>query len=489
VLPIARKRVRQRQDQESNVFSFGYQPAAILEEKGQDYFSPARPQPTEHLLPLPQLIMAARSNLLSIWPKSDYKSGVAMTKILGRQICLVNTPDAVRHVMHIRHENFERKSPQMRRALEFLLGDGLFISDGETWKKRRPLVADIVHKTRVPEFGRPMRDVSAEFVTRWENFDANEPVNVLTQMAELTAEIIARAVFGNNLGSAAAYEVIEGFTRYQSLIDSFNLGYFLGADNGFPIIRGPRLRASVKKVNTVIDKVIEDHLAGRGDQSSMIELLLRRQARNPELGLDQTALRHEAATIFMAGHETTAATLTWVWYLLSHAPWVEEAVIGEIERVTGGAMPSIDDVPKLDWCRAVIEETLRLYPPVPILARQPREADEIDGHPIKPASLALVVPWLLHRAQDLWDAPHAFKPERFLGEQRPIPYSYIPFAIGPRICAGLNFGLSESILCLAILVQRFKVRVVEGYKVEPVCRLTLRPNNGLMVTIEKRARG
>jgi cytochrome P450 len=391
--------------------------------------------------------------------------------------------------MHNRHENFERKSPQMRRALEFLLGDGLFISDGETWKKRRPLVADIVHKTRVPEFGRPMQDVSAEFVTRWEHFSPDQHVNVLTQMAELTAEIIARAVFGNNLGSQAAYEVIDGFTRYQNLIDSFNLGYFMGADDGLPILRGPRLRASVRKVNTVIDKVIEDHLAGRGDQSSMIELLIRRQARNPELGLDQTALRHEAATIFMAGHETTAATLTWVWYLLSHAPWIEEELIQEIETVTGGAMPSINDVPRLEWCRAVIEETLRLYPPVPILARQAKEADEIEGRQIKPASLALVVPWLLHRAEDLWDAPHHFKPERFLGDKRPIPYSYIPFAIGPRICAGLNFGLSESILCLAILIQRFKIRVVDNYKVEPICRLTLRPKDGLMVHIGKRTRG
>ena len=309
----------------------------------------------------------------------------------------------------------------------------------------------------------------------------------LIEMAELTAEIIARTVFGNDLGSTAAKEVIEGFSRYQSLIDSFNIGYFLGADEGFPVFRGPRLRKSVRRVHKVIDKVISDHLAGHGDNESMIELLVRRQKRNPDLGLDVSALRNEAATIFMAGHETTAATLTWAWYLLSNAPWVEEQVLAEIERVTGGRMPGVADVPQLEWCRAVIEETLRLYPPVPILARQAREADRIGNVDVDKAALALVVPWTLHRADDLWDRPERFMPERFLGDQRPIPYSYIPFAIGPRICAGMNFGLTESILCLAILIQRYRVRVAEGFKVEPVCRLTLRPRGGMPVTITPRA--
>ena len=469
------------------MFKFGIREPEVLERRGPDFFEPARPKPSEKLLGVRELIVSARRNLLSVWPASDYRSSVGATRILGRQVVLVNSPESVKYVMHTRHENFERKSPQMRRALEFLLGDGLFISDGETWKKRRPLVADIVHKNRVPTFGKTMEAVTAEMVERWRSLSADQPVNVLIEMAELTAEIIARTVFGNDLGSTAAKEVIEGFSRYQSLIDSFNIGYFLGADEGFPVFRGPRLRKSVRRVHKVIDKVISDHLAGHGDNESMIELLVRRQKRNPDLGLDVSALRNEAATIFMAGHETTAATLTWAWYLLSNAPWVEEQVLAEIERVTGGRMPGVADVPQLEWCRAVIEETLRLYPPVPILARQAREADRIGNVDVDKAALALVVPWTLHRADDLWDRPERFMPERFLGDQRPIPYSYIPFAIGPRICAGMNFGLTESILCLAILIQRYRVRVAEGFKVEPVCRLTLRPRGGMPVTITPRA--
>jgi cytochrome P450 len=347
-------------------------------------------------------------------------------------------------------------------------------------------VSDIVHKNRVPAFGSIMTDTSLELVKRWEVLGEGASVNALYEMAGLTAEIISRSVFGNDLGEDAANAVTEGFTSYQSLIDSINIGYFLGFDEGLPQLRTPSLRRSVKRIHQIIDRVIEDHLAGKGDDNSMVDLLIRRQARNPELKLDVVALRNEAATIFMAGHETTAATLTWAWYLLSNAPWIEEAVHAEIEEVCGSNAPTVADVPKLKWCTAVIEETLRLYPPVPILARQAKEGDKVGNIDVAPASLLLIVPWILHRTASLFDRPHEFRPERFMEGKRPIPYSYIPFAAGPRVCPGLQFGLTEAILCLAVIAQRFRVRVKEGHKVEPVCRLTLRPRGGLPVTLHKR---
>ncbi|WJR67424.1 cytochrome P450 [Neorhizobium sp. CSC1952] len=432
-----------------------------------------------------QRLLTARRDFLSIWRQSDHKEVVNAVTLLGRQIIAVNSPEAIKYVVATRHENFERKTPQMRRALEYLLGDGLFISDGETWKQRRPLVADIVHKHRVPAFGDIMKNTSLELVERWNRLGDGASVNALYEMAGLTAEIISRSVFGNDLGEERAGMVTDGFTSYQSLIDSINIGYFLGFDDGLPLFKTPTLRRSVKRIHRIIDQVIEDHLAGRGDDNSMVELLVRRQQRNPELKLDVVALRNEAATIFMAGHETTAATLTWAWYLLSKAPWIEEAVHAEIEEVCGGNVPTVADVPKLKWCTAVIEETLRLYPPVPILARQARQADRIGNLEVKPASLVMIVPWVLHRTPSLFPDPHLFKPERFI-EKRPVPYSYIPFASGPRICPGLQFGLTEAILCLAVLAQRFRLRVPEGHRVEPVSRLTLRPRGGLPVTLHRR---
>ncbi|MBP1850699.1 cytochrome P450 [Rhizobium halophytocola] len=445
-----------------------------------DFYSGKNGRPIE-------LMLQARTDFLSIWRKRDYTERVHEIRVLGRQIVIVNSPEHVRYVVAKRHENFERKSPQMRRALEYLLGDGLFISDGETWKQRRSLVNDIVHKNRVPAFGPVMERTTQELVERWSSLGDGAEVNVLAEMAGLTAEIISRSVFGNTLGRDSADAVTDSFTSYQSLIDSINIGYFLGFNEGLPVWRTPSLRRSVKRIHGIIDGVVEDHLAGRGDHDSMIQLLLRRQQKNPELKLDLVALRNEAATIFMAGHETTAATLTWAWYLLSKAHWVEKAVHAEIAKVCGKRTPTIDDVPQLEWCRAVIEETLRLYPPVPILARQAKEADVVGDIKVEPAALVLIVPWLLHRTGSLFEKPHHFRPERFL-KGRPAPYSYIPFAAGPRVCPGLQFGLTEAILCLAILAQKFKVRVPEDHAVEPQCRLTLRPKGGLPVTLHPRGR-
>ena len=465
-----------------------YEPAPIVEERGHDYFIAAHPQPRRSAPSLLEIVLGARYSLIDNWEENYYHSGIDSFRILRRQLVGVNSPEYVKYVMVTRHANFERKSPQMRRALEALIGDGLFISEGETWKRRRPLVADIVHKKRLPEFAPTMEHVAETLVQRWSELPPGTEIEVTTEMAQLTAEIIAQTVFGRALGRGAAQRVINGFTAYQKSIDSFNLGYFLGADEGWRILLGPNQRRGMAEVHSVVESVIEAHLAGEGEHGSMLDLLIRRNERNPELALDTTALRNEAATIFMAGHETTATTLTWAWYLIANAPWIEDRIHAEIESVCGDRTVRMSDLPRLDWCRAAIFETLRLYPPVPLLPRQARERDRIAHVDIEAGGLVMIAPWLIHRARDLWDRPHHFVPERFLDGTRIDPFSYLPFSVGPRSCAGLNFGQDESILCLAILAQRFRVRPREGYKVRPICRLTLRPEGGLPATVEPRNR-
>lgn len=465
-----------------------YTPARVIEEQGEGYFIAPHPEPREDVPGILEILLGARHSLIGNWTKNSYRSGLDTHRILGRQVVFVNSPEHIKYVMVTRHANFERKSPQMRRALEVLLGDGLFISEGETWKKRRPLVADIVHKNRVPAFGRTMEQITLAFADGWAARPEGEEFELTAAMAELTAEIISQTVFGRNLGSEAARRVIEGFTSYQKSIDSFNIGYFLGWDEGWPILHGPKKRRAVKMVHSVVEDVITSHLEGEGDAGSMIDLLLKRRARNPELGLDVAALRNEAATIFMAGHETTATTLTWAFYCLAHAPWAEAKILDELERVCPGRTPTIDDIDQLDWCRAVVSETLRLYPPVPLLPRQSHEADEIGGIKVEKGGFVMIAPWLMHRNYDLWEKPHHFMPERFEGGVKVNPFAYFPFAVGPRICPGMNFGQSEAILCLAILVQKFRVRPRAGYRAEPAGRLTLRPAGGLPVTASPRAR-
>lgn len=450
-------------------------------------FIPAHPVPPTRDPGLLQLILTARRNLIEGWTEASYRAGIDSFRILRRQIVVVNSPEHIRHVVVTRHSNYERKSPQMRRALEALLGDGLFISDGETWKRRRPLVADIVHKRRLPEFGETMEHAALAVAAEWAELPDDAEIELTEEMGRLTAAIISRAVFGKSIAREAAQQVVNGFSAYQDHADSFNLGYFLGADEGWRAFGGRRRRRAIAMVHQVVDSVVSAHLAGEGDSGSMVDLLIRRNQKSGGKPLDVTALRNEAATIFMAGHETTATTLTWAWYLLANAGWVADSVHNEIEAVCGACAPRLADLPELKWCRAVIQETLRLYPPVPLLPRQAKVADRIGHIDVEKSALVMIAPWLLHRSPDLWDKPNHFMPERFLSGARIDPFAYIPFAVGPRICPGMNFGLDEATLCLAILAQRFEVIPRVGYKVEPVCRLTLRPKGGLPAMIAKRS--
>lgn len=458
----------------------------LQEEAGETWLAPVRWRPHAQLRSQLEIILSARDDLLSNWRDEDYRAAVVDFRIFNRQMVLVNTPEGVKHVMSTRHDNYERKSPQMRRALEFLLGDGLFISDGATWQVRRPLVAGIVGKSRLPSFGTAMTQAAREMADDWAARDLSTPMDLLTEMGVLTCEIISRTLFGVPIGRARAETVIHSFAAYQSRIDSFNLGYLLGFDEGLPVWKGLALRRATRRIHAVVDEVITRQLEGQGDHTIMLDMLAIRRQRSPDAAIGRDALRDEAATLFMAGHETTASTLAWAWYLLAKAPWAEREVQRELKRICGDRPPTFEDAPKLSYCRAVIEETLRLYPPVAILARQARDVDRIDDIDVEPGGVVMISTWLLHRSPDLWDRPDHFVPERFLGEERPETYAYVPFAAGPRVCPGLNFGLVESILCLATLAQRFSFRLPVDAVIEPQCRLSLRPKYGVPMWVTPR---
>lgn len=463
-------------------------PAAgrMRELAGDGWLEPVHPVPHADAQSELAILLSARHDLLASWRAADYAAHVTDFSLFGRRMVIVNTPEGVRQVLADNSDLYERKSPQMRRALEFLLGDGLFISDGETWSQRRPLVAEIVGKARVPGFAPLMAEAAQDMVTEWSALPSGAPVDVLVEMGVLTAEIISRTLFGVRLGRADGEAVVQAFAEYQRRIDSFNVGYLLGFDNGLPVLKSLALRRAARRIHEVVEKVVEAHLAGQGDHTVMLDMLAIRRQRRPDAPVGRDSLRDEAATLFMAGHETTAATLAWAWHCLSKAPWAEAALHAEIDRVCGDRAPAYGDVPKLAYARAIVEETLRLYPPVPILARQAARADRIGEVKVDRAAVVLITPWLLHRSPDLWAHPDRFMPERFMGDQRPDPYAYIPFAAGPRTCPGMNFGLTEATICLAAIAQRFRLRPKPGWSVETECRLTLRPRGGLPMLIEPR---
>ncbi len=237
-------------------------------------------------------------------------------------------------------------------------------------------------------------------------------------------------------------------------------------------------------MRAVIDRVAANHLGSTHGDGSMMDLWCAARRRTRAWARSRR-LAQRGRDHLHGGSGNHGGDLTWIWYLLAHAPWAEEALHGEIDRVCGTRTPTLEDVASLDYTRAVVEEALRLYPPVAASRAAGARGGPHRRHRCAARGLVTISPWLMHRNPEIWDRPHHFVPERFLGPRRPRP-TPIPLRIGPRICAGLQFGLTETILCLAILAQRFRLRMAPGVKVRPAARLTLRPVGGMPMTVHPR---
>lgn len=437
------------------------------------------PFPPRHAgrLPLPELLRRARRNLIEVWAEDQFAQEVISTRVLAQPIVVCNSPATVQAAFIDEAAALERKSPQMRHALEPLLGDGLFISDGPVWRERRRAVAPVTHASRLAELAPAMSKAAAERANIWAALPPGAPVDMLAQMAELAAEVICGTLFGRRLGAAAAREVVDAFSRYQATVPQIDLFSLVGLPDWVPRPRPLRLRAEVRRIHAVVDRLIGAIMAGQRDGASVVGAMAA-------AGLDATACRNEAVTLFMAGHETSANAMAWAWFLLSQAPDAAARMRAEADAVLEGRVAEWADLPRLPFVRAVVEEALRLYPPVPLLARSASAPLVIGGHAVSRGALVLAVPWLLHRNPRFWEKPDHFMPERFLAG-RPQRHAYIPFSYGPRVCTGAQFALAETVICLATLAQRFAPRLAPGARVMPVCRLTLRPGDGLPMLLDR----
>jgi cytochrome P450 len=429
-----------------------------------------------------------QKNMLAVFEEQAFEHDFAQMKFLTRDIFLCNSPESVQFAFGAHTDSFERKSPTHRHLLQPLIGDGLFVSHGNVWRQRRRIVASIVHPSRLSEFAPVMVETALEARARWAKLAPAE-VDALSEMAQLTAEIICRTVFGRQLGRERALQIVEGFSDYQRRIGRIDFISFIGLPDWVPRPHLPGVYRSVRRVHAAIDDVIAKLRTQRGgDGTSVINRLF--DAHDEETGapLDPQALRNEAIVLLMAGHETTANTLAWTWYILSQTPEVERRLHCEIDEVLGDRPPAYAHVPKLIYTRAILEEVMRLYPPVPVLSREAAREEKFEGRRIRRGSVILVSPWLLHRHRKLWTNPDHFVPERFLpGSSEPVSkFAYIPFSVGPRVCAGMAFGLTEAILCVATLAQCFKLRMKPGHQAEATCRITLRPGEKLPMQIVPR---
>jgi cytochrome P450 len=243
-----------------------------------------------------------------------------------------------------------------------------------------------------------------------------------------------------------------------------------------------------KPLDEIVERLIERGTTGGLAHEDLLARLLAARDAETGLGMTHREVRDQVATIFMAGHETTALALTWTWYLLALHPAVEAKFHDEIDRVLAGRAPRFEDLALLPYTRMVLEESMRLYPPAHTITRRALADDEIGGRKIPRGTTVFIVPWVIHRHHALWDRPEIFDPERFTPEKaaaRPR-FAYLPFGGGPRICIGATFAMTEAIIILAMLGQRYRLRLAPGEPVEPVGLITLRPRHGLRMTIEPR---
>jgi cytochrome P450 len=316
-------------------------------------------------------------------------------------------------------------------------------------------------------------------------------IDMAAEMTALTYEIISQTVFSSELQTGA--EVMRAaISHYFAVLGRIDLWDFLKVPVWLPRPALWRVRSSTKVFRNEVHRLLEQRRARAATAEKLphdiVTLLI--QARDPETGsgLGEEIIQDNLVTFIGAGHETTANALGWTLFLLSEFPWAYDRLAHEVDTVLNGNIPSAQDIPKLVFARMVIEEAMRLYPPVPFLSRQAIGPDRLGDAEVRPRSLVVVAPWVVHRHRLLWEEPELFEPERFAPDRRALVprFRYLPFGAGPRICIGGGFALQEALIALAMIVQRFRFRLTAGAKVEPLAWITLRPSNGLPMRLERR---
>jgi len=328
-----------------------------------------------------------------------------------------------------------------------------------------------------------------EMANNWQQQGDGAEIEVHTEMAKLAAEIIARTLFGEKLGAENSEAVVSAFADYQSVVKQMALSNFLGLPDWMPNVNAKigLARKAAKTIHSAVDAIIALAEEGGHEGTMVAELLKANRMESGDDLMTREQIRNEIIVLFMAGHETTANVLAWTWYLISQAPDIEKKLHQELDEVLGGRTPEFADVEKLKYTRAILDETMRLYPPVPILSRQALKEDEIRGKKIPAGSLVLIVPWIIQRHQKFWKNPDHFIPERFMpGAEKPQKFTYLPFSAGPRVCIGKSFGITESVLAIALIAQRFRLTLPANADVKHECRLTLRPKGKLPMTLKLR---
>ena len=440
---------------------------------------PARVALVNQPLGLFRSLAMARRNVLSIIPEIAVKQPMVSGK-MGKRWHMVMDPTAIREMLLDRVDDYP-KSLVTKNLLRPAIGDSLFIAEGAHWRWQRRAVAPAFSHRNMLNLS-PIMTAAAQRSADRIVAAGPRAINMLDEMVTATFDVISDVTFsgGDGFDRGAVHRAIDDYIAEAGKLSLFDI---LGLPDWLPRPGRAMSGRALKDMKRIADGAI-DARAERGpsDTPDLLDLLLDGTDPKTKRQMNTAELRDNLLTFIVAGHETTALTLSWALYLMGFDQAVQQKARAEAQTVLQGRAATGADVENLPYIRQIIDETLRLYPPAGGISRTAQRNDTLCGREVRPGDTVMVPIYALGRHQQLWDQPDVFDPDRFKDRKAIDRYAYLPFGDGPRICIGASFAQQEAVIILATLLSRFRFTPVAGKSPEPVMILTLRPEGGVWLT-------
>ncbi|GAB1722007.1 MAG: Cytochrome P450 [Nitrospira sp.] len=416
-----------------------------------------------------------------------HRHGDALRFRLGpKTIHLFSHPALAEEVLLLQSERFGKVYEQRRpTGLGLVLGNGLVTGSGEVWKRHRRIIQPVFHRSRMAAMADRMTQIGEQRLAGWAAH-GGQPVAIADEMMQFTLEVISQTMFHTSV--AEHIDQISHSLRVslKYAFDSFHNPVRLPA--WVPTARNREFSRALRFMDRLIYELVAARRQSGAQYDDLLNLLLQARDEETGMGLSDQEVRDEALTIFAAGHETTANALAWTWYLLATHQEVRARFHAEVDRILQGRIPTADDLHHLPYTRAIFDESLRLYPPVPAIQRKTLTQTTLGGLTLPANAIVLVGLYNLHRHPAFWPDPERFRPERWLdGERPPARCAYLPFGAGPRACVGTHFATVEGPLLLAQIGRRYDPQLAQE-RVEPEIMVTLRPKHGIRMKLQRRHR-
>jgi len=452
---------------------------------------PSKPESRPDKVSMWRHLKMFREDIFSSQPAKLYRAWMAEFRTPFFRSYMINQPDLVKLVLKDRPNDFP-KSKVVQDSLETLLGNSVFVTNGEMWKRQRRMIDPAFEGGRLKQIFPAMLACGIEAVERLHNETGKGAVvEVESHTAHAAADVIFRTLFSIPISDDVATKVFAQFRDYQRTQPLLNLASFVPLPNWMPKFRNKETTKTSAAIRGLIGQITEQRMAEIKAGTAPDDLATKiMTTADPETGdiFDTEEMIDQVAIFFLAGHETSASALAWSLYLLAYDQDVQTRMLDEVNAIWGSDTPSFSSVNKLRFTKAVFRETMRLYPPVPGMIRSNSKPECFRDRDVRVGSQVLLSPWHLHRHERLWDNPDGFDPDRWESEngKKCMREAYIPFSAGPRVCTGSGFAMIEGPLLLAMMIREFHFELVEGHEPVPVAHLTLRAKDGIHLKLTPR---